>query len=380
MQFYSKNRKKDVILPPKEREMIETERFYWYGIAAAVYLMTCWMFSIVRAFHHCGVPKERRAYIWPDRKMQIVVYLSAIVLLPYVLNPKSEAAWLLFKSFFPGVYYFFCGALIFCFFGTVKQWNQWKTYNRFAAAITILAMIPLVLHAWWPSGLLTPNGVNICTNIILVASILMMIYSGIAMWQVRQWMKLSRDVNYSNPEDFPTEYAHRTWLAPIILTPLLWPGFITDSQTVMAVMCVPLAIFNIALLLIVMPGYRRSTIFSGIEEEEMEVEFDAPAELAEERTNRIASEIEQFVNTEAAYLDPHLKLEQVVERCSFSRKYVTKVFTDQFGGFADYVNGLRITYFERYRVQHPNSTEEAAAEASGFTSFRAYLKAKERFK
>ena len=148
----------------------------------------------------------------------------------------------------------------------------------------------------------------------------------------------------------------------------------------MAWMCVPLAIFNIALLLNVMPVWRRAAILSGIEEEEMEVELDAPAELAEERTNRIASEIEQFVNTEAAYLDPHLKLEQVVERCSFSRKYVTKVFIERYGGFADYVNGLRITYYEHYRAQHPNSTEEAAAEASGFTSFKAYAKAKERLR
>jgi len=147
---------------------------------------------------------------------------------------------------------------------------------------------------------------------------------------------------------------------------------------VMAWMCVPLAIFNIALLLNVMPVWRRATILNGIEEIEMESDIDAPAELAEERTNRITSEIEQFVNTEAAYLDPHLKLEQVVERCSFSRKYVIKVFIDRFGGFADYVNGLRIVYYERYRAQHPNSTEEAAAEASGFTSFKAYVKAKER--
>jgi AraC-like DNA-binding protein len=213
-----------------------------------------------------------------------------------------------------------------------------------------------------------------------VVSILAVIYAGVAMWQVRQWMKVARDVNYSNPEDFPTEYAHRMWMAPIILTPFLWPGYITDSQTVMAVMCVPLAIFNIALLLNVMPVWRRAAILNGIEEIETESDIDAPAELAEERTNRIAAEIEQFVNTEAAYLDPHLKLEQVVERCSFSRKYVIKVFIDRFGGFADYVNGLRIAYFEHYRAQHPNSTEEAAAEASGFTSLKAYAKAKERLR
>ena len=68
----------------------------------------------------------------------------------------------------------------------------------------------------------------------------------------------------------------------------------------------------------------------------------------------------------------------MVERCSFSRSYVSRVFTERFGGFSDYVNGLRIDYFNRYRTQHPNSTEEAAAEASGFTSFKAYAKAKER--
>ena len=251
--------------------MIE-DNFYWYGIAAAVYLVTCWVFAVVRAVHNCGTPKERRDYIWPDRKMQVAVYLSATVLLPYVLNPKDEAAWILFKSYFPGTYYFYCGALIFCFFGTVKQWKMWKTTNLVAAIVTFLAIFPLVLHAWLPSGLLGPGGVKVCSVILMVVSILAMIYAGVAMWQVRQWMKVSRDVNYSNPEDFPTEYAHRMWMAPIILTPFLWPGYITDSQTVMAVMCVPLAIFNIALLLNVMPVWRRAAILSGIEEEEMEVD------------------------------------------------------------------------------------------------------------
>ena len=372
--------KRKLTFAAKTREIMMEDKFYWYGIAAAVYIVTCWVFSVVRAVHNCGTPKERRDYIWPDRKMQVAVYLTATVLLPYVLNPKDEAAWILFKSYFPGAYYFYCGALIFCFFGTVKQWKMWKTTNLIAAAVTCLAMLPLVLHAWWPSGLLTPNGVKVCNVIVLVTSCLAMIYAGVAMWQVRQWMKVSRDVNYSNPEDFPTEYAHRMWMAPIILTPFLWPGYLTDSQTVMAWMCVPLAIFNIALLLNVMPVWRRAAILNGIEDIEMENEMDAPAELAEERTNRIAAEIEQFLNTEAAYLDPHLKLEQVVERCSFSRKYVIKVFIDRFGGFADYVNGLRIAYFERYRAQHPNSTEEAAAEASGFTSLKAYAKAKERLR
>lgn len=342
------------------------------------YVVTCWVFSAVRGFHNCGTPKERRDYIWPDRKLQVLIYLCGTLLLPYILNPKSEAAWILMKSYFPCTYYFYCGVLIFCFFGTVAQWNRWKIPTYIAAGITALAMAPLVVNAWIPSSLFSPGFISWWNIVVTAVSILMMVYAGIAMWQVWLWMQLARDVNYSNPEDFPTEYAHRVWLAPVVLTPFLWPGFITDSPIVMAAMCVPLAIFNIVLLFNVMPVWRRAAILSNSSEDDLEIDVEAPTELAEERTQRIVAEIEQFVNTEAAYLDPHLKLEQVVERCSFSRSYVSQVFTEHFGGFYEYVNGLRIDYFNRYRTQHPNSTEESAAEASGFTSFKAYAKAKER--
>ena len=357
-------------------DMIETNNYYWYGVTLAVYIVTCLMFSAVRAFHNCGTPKERRNYIWPDRKMQVCIYLTALVLLPYVLNPHSEAAWLLMKSYFPCTYYFYCGALIFCFFGTVRQWNVWKTTNLIAGIITFLVMLPLILHAWIPSGLLTPECIKICNVAVIAVSMIMVVYNGVAMWQVWKWMRLSRDVNYSNPEDFPMEYAHRMWASPIILTPFLWPAYIMDSPDVMAWMCIPLSVFNVVLLLNVMPIWRRAAILSDIEDEDTIIEENN--ELAEERNNRIAAEIEQFVNTEAAYLDPHLKLEQVVERCSFSRIYVSRVFIKRFGSFYDYVNGLRLDYYEHYMAQHPNSTPEAAAEASGFTSYKAYTNVKER--
>ena len=358
--------------------MILSDDYYWYGLSALAYIVTCWVFAAVRHFHHCNTPKERRDYIWPDAKMQVRIYLCGTVLLPYVLNPQSEAAWLLMKSYFPCAYYFYCGSLLFCFFGSVRQWKMWKTYHLIAAIITIMAMTPFVVHAWWPGGILGQESIRFCSAVAVVVSILMMVYAGIAMWQVWQWMRLARDVNYSNPEDFPTEYAHRVWLSPIVLMPLLWPAYIFDSPMLMAVLCVPLSVFNVVLLLNVLPAWRRATILSDSVEDEMDMETDVPAELVEERTSRIAAEIEDFINTESAYLDPHLKLEQVVERCSFSRKYVSQVLSERFGGFSGYVNGLRIAYYDHYRSQHPHSTEDAAAEASGFTSYNAYVKAKER--
>lgn len=60
--------------------MIQTDSTYWYGVTAAAYLLSCWFFSVVRGVHNCGTPKERRAYIWPDRKMQVIIYLCGVYL------------------------------------------------------------------------------------------------------------------------------------------------------------------------------------------------------------------------------------------------------------------------------------------------------------
>ena len=41
--------------------------YYYYGVAAAIYIALCWTFVAVRWFHTCQQPKEHRAAIWPDR-------------------------------------------------------------------------------------------------------------------------------------------------------------------------------------------------------------------------------------------------------------------------------------------------------------------------
>lgn len=356
--------------------MMCTDNFYWYGVSAAAYLVTCWVFAGVRWFHTCRAPKERHSYIWPDRKMQVFFYLLGTCLLPYVLNPGSESAWMLWKSYFPCTYYFYCGALLFCFFGSVKQWNRWKRVSAIAGAITMVAMVPLVLDAWIPGGMLKGSCAKIWGSVIVAVSILMMGYAIMAMVQIWKWMKETRDQNYSNPEDFPADYAHRVWLAPVLLTPWLWVGFITDSPDVMIVANLVLAVLNIILLINVMPAWRRIAILSLSEEdEEHDEEHD---ELVEERTRKIAEEIVQFVEKDKGYMDAHLKLEHVVEHCSYGRSYVSGVLSDRFGGFSDYVNKLRLKQYDAYMKENPLATTEAAAEASGFTSYLAYHRAKER--
>jgi AraC-like DNA-binding protein len=352
---------------------------YYYGLAALFYLTTCWVFAAVRWFHTCQEPKERRSYIWPDRKLQVLCYLCSLVLVPYVINPTDEAAWLLMKSYFPATYYFYCGLLLLCYAGTVKQWSRWKPVSWVAAIIVIATMVLPVLNAWLPFKLMSADGIQFWHYVIVVESCVMMAYCCMAMWQVWCWIRESRDANYSNPDDFPVRYASIVLLYPIMLTPLLWPAFIYDSRYVMALLHLMLAVINVMLLITVMPAWRRKTMLPSTEEDENSSEDnDHRDSCVEEQIDQIASEIRAYVEGQRAYLDPHLKIDDVVEHCQNGRTYVSMAFQRRFGSFASYINGLRLAHYEQYVAEHPNETKESAALASGFSSYNAYYRATRR--
>ena len=358
--------------------MIDNE-YYWYGIAMVVYLTTCWMFSILRLFHTCQQPHDRRSYIWPDRKLQAVIFMIATFMLPYVLNPTNPAAWELVKSYYPTSYYFYCGVLLYMFFGSVKQWNKWKSGSWVMAILVVIALAPLVINAWLPVSFLSPRGMAIQKNIVLVVGLMTIPYCALAMWRVRKCIAEARDDNYSNYDDFPLAYAQRVWLSPLSLTPLSWPGYLTDSPKVMAYMQIPLSLFNVVLLLTVMQAWRRNKILSD------SIEFDEQEEsreraLIDDKLKSLAEKIEEYLKCNKAYLDPHLKMEQVVEYCGTNRTYVSRAFKEHLGGFFFYVNSLRLEHYEKYLEQHKNSTKDIAAQESGFSSYQAFYKAYQRLK
>ena len=348
--------------------------YYYYGLAAMLYLTTCWAFSAVRWWHTCREPKSQHQYIWPDRKLMVVAYLCATLTLPYAINPTDEAAWILMKSYFPATYYFYFGMLLLCFFGTVKQWERWKTFSWIAAVIVIATMIVPVLNAWLPFRFMSDEGVRFWQVVITVESVVMMGFTALAIWQVWNWIREARDANYSNPDDFPLDYARRVYLMPIVLTFVLWPAYILDSPAVMAVEHVLQAVFNIVLLITVLPSWRRKIIIPASDTDDTAEEDSG----LEERLNQTAIEIEAYVKDGKAYLDSHLKIDDVVEHCQSGRTYVSLTFSQRFGSFAAYVNGLRLAYYEQYLADHPNETKEAAALASGFSSYTACYRARKK--
>ena len=353
---------------------------YYYGLAALMYLTTCWMFAAVRWWHTCKQPKRTHRYIWPDRKLQCLLYCCATVLLPYALDPTSPSAWLLLKSYFPATYYFYCGVLLLCFAGTVKQWSQWKGISWVAAVMVIGTMFVPVVNAWMPAPILSAEGLRLWRYVVLAESIVMVGYVALAMWQVKHWMDEARDANYSNPDDFPADYAARVWLIPVFLTPLIWPAYILDSPRLMAIQNVLLAVSNVWLLITVMPVWRRKALLVTPETahtQEVEEQEDTGSD---ELIAQTAMEIEAYVRDQKAYLNPHLKIDDVVEHCQYGRTNVSLTFQRRFGSFANYVNNLRLSYYDQYVEEHPSETKESAALAAGFSSYTAYYRAKQKMK
>jgi methylphosphotriester-DNA--protein-cysteine methyltransferase len=68
----------------------------------------------------------------------------------------------------------------------------------------------------------------------------------------------------------------------------------------------------------------------------------------------------------------------VVGHCQYGRTNVSQTFQRRFGSFANYVNGLRLAYYDLYVEEHPAETKEAAALAAGFSSYNSYYRAKQK--
>ena len=73
-----------------------------------------------------------------------------------------------------------------------------------------------------------------------------------------------------------------------------------------------------------------------------------------------------------AFLDPHLTLQDVADRCGYNRTYISGMVKTQFGGFSDYINRLRLNYVDNYLKQHPDATLSEAIDAAGFGSRSRY--------
>ncbi len=369
-----------------------------YSIACTAYVVTCLMFAAVRWFHVCPGAKENKSYYHPDRKLLTLFYVVPIILLPYILNPASHASWLLVKGYYPLTHFFYCAVLLFNYFGKVRQWRRWLSSGIAASVLVSIAAALLLAVSLMPECKINEAWEHTLNSIIIAVGLLMTIYCGVAIWQVWQWIHEYSTDNFSNIDDFPLPYARGVIVIPIIHALLIWPMVLLDSPTWLAAMQIMLSVFNVIFLISILPSKRKGNPLEQMIEDNREadneevLEQTLPTEehpeiieqrpkerqmdIPEQTRQKIADGIEKALVRQRLYLNPNLRLKEVVEVCGYSQAYVSRVLREQYGGFFDYVNILRCRHVDEYIARHPEVTKEEAIIKSGFKDRQNYYRIK----
>ena len=361
-----------------------TSPTYLYGLTAAVYVTTCLVVAAVRWFHMCRPYNRNPQYYYPGRPFLTGVWLSSLTLLPYVLNPESPDAWFVARFYFLPVTLYHFTLILFSYFGNVMQWKQWRWPEIIAGVPVVLILLAAVVLAIVPGTQI--GGTRLASYVLYILGLLItaVCISTIAMVYV--WASRFDPDDYSNPSDFPVARA-RKWLAMMIPNLVLcWVGALLDNQGVLAVIMLIIAAFCVVTVITSLHPNRNHPV------EEIEAASGVSVEgapegvhqgyirsLSQHRQAEIMAAIVTVVEEQQAFLDPHLTLQDVADRCGYSRTYIAGLVKGELGGFNAYVNRLRLAYVDDYQKRHPDAPLREAIKAAGFGSRSRYYDAKARF-
>ena len=193
--------------------------------------------------------------------------------------------------------------------------------------------------------------------------------------------------NYSNPDDFPRQFAKGIIWLPIVNIAISWTSTFIGTYNSLSIGMLLLSVLGIVFLRGALTPHRTLDV-ERLESGELQVEsVDMPEPslpepeiesepeddiLSQERKDEIAGIIRRCVEDEQAYLDSHLTLSSLSRICGVNRTYLSQVITDSMGGFYNYVNRCRLAHVARLKVQQPDASIEEIVIASGFGSRQSY--------
>ena len=359
-----------------------TEAQHLFSLAAAAYLVTCLVAAAVRWFHMCPPYDKDPDYYYPGRNYAIAAFLSTLLMLPYVLNPYSCDAWVLTRVMVLPVLMYFFSVLMFGYFGNMMNLKRWKWPAILAgipAWLPLLAAVVLVLipgdQAADPAFMRLANiGVYICGALMtLVCTYSILI--------VYKWIKASDSDEYSNAEDLPVTFAKKMISLLILAAALLWIAAAFNSQLFMAVLHLLLSVLVVMFTVLTLPPQRKGAINNVPKPEEVEASKQVYVrQIPESRVLEILSGIAEVVLEREAFLNPHLTIQDVADRCGYNRTYVAGVFKSELGGFFNYINNQRLDYAEKYIKEHPKASIQEVAIESGFSSRQTYYSVKAKLR
>ena len=360
----------------------------FFCVSVAVYVAISLAIAAIRGGHKCQPYARHADYYYPAWKTLVCCFSSDILLLPIVFMPQDTDAILYLRMLLILASPFFCAVVLFSYFGKVLNVGWWRN-PVYALAIPFALMGITALTLTLIPG--TQIEGSFCMWFFSISGALALVYLScffMAMRMIARAMRRFQEENYSNPDDFPRQFAKGVIWIPILHVAISWTATFIGSLNSLSIGMLLLSVLGVTFLIGALSPHRTLDV-ERLESGELQIETvpeisepelpepETEPELAEEtlsqeRKDEIAGIVRHCVEDEQAYLDSHLTLSSLSRICGVNRTYLSQVISECMGGFYGYVNRCRLAHVARLKVQQPDASIEEIVIASGFGSRQSY--------
>ena len=351
-----------------------------FSVSLAVYVAVCVVVGVVRWGHKCAPYDKHLDYYYPGWRTLALSALSNLSLFPAVFLPGETDAVLQIRMTLILSSPFLCSALIFSYFGRVLKVSWWRkpiyvlsgTYSMMSFIALVCTLLPgTQMQGSFLRGYFILGGTLALIYLLGLVLALRMI--------IRQLGRFSEE-SFSNPDDFPEQYAKSLIYIPFLHLVMSWSTTFNGNILAMSLGLFMLSVITVVILLGALSPHRAVEI-ERVEKELSADKEESPLEmesLPQERKEEILRLIRNRVEEEQAYLDSHLTLGKLSQDCGCNRTYVSSVLNENLGGFFNYVNRCRLQHAEAYKQENPKAAVDELAMACGFNSGQSYYNARKR--
>lgn len=351
-----------------------------FSVSLAVYVAVCVVVGVVRWGHKCAPYDKHLDYYYPGWRTLALSALSNLSLFPAVFLPGETDAILQIRMTLILSSPFLCSALIFSYFGRVLKVSWWRkpiyvlsgTYSMMSFIALVCTLLPgTQMQGSFLHGYFILGGTLALIYLLGLVLALRMI--------IRQLGRFSEE-SFSNPDDFPEQYAKSLIYIPFLHLVMSWSTTFNGNILAMSLGLFMLSVITVVILLGALSPHRAVEI-ERVEKELSADKEESPLEmesLPQERKEEILRLIRNRVEEEQAYLDSHLTLGKLSQDCGCNRTYVSSVLNENLGGFFNYVNRCRLQHAEVYKQENPKADVDELAMACGFNSRQSYYNARKR--
>ena len=192
------------------------------SVSLAVYVAVCIMTGVVRWSHKCAPYDKHADYYYPGWRTLALGSLSNLVLLPAVFLPGDPDAILQIRMMLILSSPFLCSALIFSYFGRVLKVSWWRkpiyVLSGTYSLMSLIALVCTLMPGTQMQGAFL-RGYFVAGGFLALVYLLGLV---LALRLIIQRLGRFSEESFSDPDDFPAEYAKSLIYIPFLHLVMSW--------------------------------------------------------------------------------------------------------------------------------------------------------------